>query len=402
MKERFTETRRRLTCPVQIVVAALLSCAGIVKAQTMVGFSTVDSHATYTFGDPSIIYYQSQLHMFDRYTGLDIVRWCAPNGGGCTWTDFDGDSNSGGHVVGQIETRVFPFVWSGDGKLHTFYTYRAIASGSPYKLRHASYDGTTWSYETIDGNGGSSGQITESILADEYAIGVAAFSNWLFVSYSHFGSPHTLRLAWFNGSVWGFTDLDGAGGANGRVSGNVGEHSTMIASSTHLHIFYPGSSMRHAWWNGSGDWNFAYMSGNNYQSTNERVGATYHGGLIHLFYPRNTGTDIEIVHGWDGSTWNFATHENGLTVNADENQQRPAACSDGTNIHAFYRKNTDLRHTWDGPSSWYFETADGHQTSMIGQMNGEMEEPWCTVGAQSKTYAIYREAASRDIRRSNN
>ena len=126
---------------------------------------------------------------------------------------LDGDGGTNGRIKSDALGQA-PATTLYDGGPHVFY-YDATNGN----LRHAWFQQGRWTFETLDGNGGTRGRInanvggTPAVLADSH--------NWLHVWYHEYVSGN-LRHAWWDRNQWTFETLDGAGGPDGRIDAYVG------------------------------------------------------------------------------------------------------------------------------------------------------------------------------------
>ncbi len=320
----------------------------------------------HTLEYPAAAYYGSDLHLFasDRNisAGTSELRWCRPPYSGtslaCTWSTIDGGTGNL-KIFGEIKT----YSWSGDGKLHVFYVNQF---GSTQLLRHGWFDGTSWQFENLDGAGGANGRIS-ALIGGGGTIGAAGFTsggtNWLFVSYFD-ATNGNLRLGWrpSTSNTWSFQDQDGHDSLSGHLNGVMGGYSTLVATATHLHIFYSDSTnfdLRHSWWGGGSSWSFATRDGNGSFTNNSvvsAIGAVYLSGVLHIFYTDQVTADI--IHAWDGSAWSFLAHDTPGTL-----AHNGSACADGTYLRLTYSLSSsgDLRlsSSAGGTAAWSKGTIDG-------------------------------------------
>ena len=121
-------------------------------------------------------------------------------------------------------------------RLQAFY-YDATA----HTLRHASWDGTTWTCETLDGPGGVTGSVADDV--GQYTSMTITPDRHLHVFYLD-ATTHRLRHGRFDGSTWTFETIDGTGALTiGRTTDQVG-HFNAIA--------YGGTPVELQMWTGDG------------------------------------------------------------------------------------------------------------------------------------------------------
>ena len=234
----------------------------------------------------------------------------------------------------------------------------------------------SWSFETLDGDGGANGRTANSVGMHNTTL-------------LYEGVPHVwyrnvtggdLRHAWWNAAAgaWAFETLDGNGGANGRTANNVGYWATSTLYQGAPHLWYYdaiGGDLRHAWWNAAvGQWGFETLDGNGGADgrTSSAVGpygaAAVYQDVPHVWY--QNATDGDLRHAWWNAAvdqWVFETLDgnggaNGRTANT-VGLDPSAALYDGV-PHVWYRDETgnDLRHAWwnGAARAWGFETLDGN------------------------------------------
>jgi hypothetical protein len=233
--------------------------------------------------------------------------------------------------------------------LHTFY-YDATAG----VLKHAVAGSGGWTFETLDGAGGANGRLTGNNLGQDPSITI--FNNTLHVFYYN-STAHTLRHAWSaDGASWQFETLDGVVGANGRIPLDVGLMSTATSYSGTLQVFYYSASLgdlRHAWMDSQGTWRFETLDGS----------------------PGTIGK------------WNA---DLGLD---------PVTVAYGTTLQLFYydAQNGNLRHAWSDTTGWHFENLDGDPGS-IGHWNVTAGATPYTTSIGGTLYVFYYDSTSSDLR----
>ena len=142
------------------------------------------------------------------------------------FSTLDGAGGTNGRVNSNVGSDVAAATYG--GVLHVF--YRDTTGGN---LRHGSFDGATWAFETLDGVGGTHGRL------DAYvgpAISVTTYGGALHVFYVDQTHTNIRRARLSTG--WTFTTIDGAGGTGGRIAGTVGFKTRAAVYGGALHVFY--------------------------------------------------------------------------------------------------------------------------------------------------------------------
>ncbi len=173
--------------------------------------------------------------------------------------DGAGTSGTGGRTLDNVGQGATVAVYG--GVAHVFYR-----DGTTNRLRHATYTGSAWTFEDLDGPGvaGGAGRTGASIGTSISA--VSGTDGSLHVFYG--AATGRLRHARFNGSSWAFEDLDGPGvasGAQGVTPHAVGGSISAVQNSPapFVDVVYSDASvqsLRHAQWNGTA-WRFEVVDG---------------------------------------------------------------------------------------------------------------------------------------------
>jgi hypothetical protein len=204
----------------------------------------------------------------DQSTCFNLMHFLRTSAGWSPNT-VDGDRTSDGHIitdVGQTMSAAF----EPNGRLHAFYP-SSIGSTIGNRLRHAEFDGTVWTAETLDGAGGGSavgGPGTGRISA---AVGTAPtsvfFDSALWVVYQDLTNgnlrcAHGVRDA--QGLLqWDFHLMDG--NARRGSTGGVVQSAVALVRGTTLSVIYgdlTNSVIRHAFRSeGETAWRFELLDG---------------------------------------------------------------------------------------------------------------------------------------------
>jgi hypothetical protein len=139
---------------------------------------------------------------------------------------LDGAGGTNGRIAANVGSDLAAITHG--GALHAF--YRDDTHGD---LRHARFDGSSWSFETLDGAGGAGGRKDANVGT---SISTITFRRSLFVFYVDRSNTNIrrARLA----EAWTFATIDGAGGIGGRIAGDVGYQTTAAEYDGSLHVFY--------------------------------------------------------------------------------------------------------------------------------------------------------------------
>jgi hypothetical protein len=192
----------------------------------------------------------------------------------------------------------------------------------------------------LDGRGGQFGRTTHAFGRDTAN---AVFDGDLFV-FSYDATAGNLRLG-RRTDHWAFVTLDGAGGTNGRVTGDVGADIAAASYGGALHVFYydeTRGNLRHAAFDGTA-WMFETLDGAGGIGgrRDADVGTAisvvrFRGGLF-VFYVDRTHTNVRRARLSD--TWTFATIDGaggtGGRIAGDVGYHTQTAVYDGA-LHVFY------------------------------------------------------------------
>jgi hypothetical protein len=379
-----TKRRRGLVIAGAIAVAIGGAILGGVK-----GLPTAANtcSATNSHGEqPASVVYNNQVHIFDYNTNCDTLvhQWWD----GSSWhTETLDGASSGypGHTSDNVGNYNVAIVYN--GQLQDFYY-----DYTTHSLRHAWWNGSAWSFETLDGPGtayASGGATNTDTVADDRNSAVI-YNGQLQLFYNDYdSSDHRLRHAWYSGGTWHFENLDGPNvpkaGTLGRVTYSVGyDTSSIVQSNGTLHVFYGQSydtDLRHGWYNGS-YWQFEYLdgpdAGTGNGQTDDDVGGgssvVNYNGQVNVFYDCGSGW---LRHAWyNGSSWGFETIDgdgnNGVSSGSstDDVGNYTGSLVWGNTIQVIDTDestyNDSLRHSWYKNGHWYSETLDGQGSGYAG------------------------------------
>ena len=204
--------------------------------------------------DVSAVVQNGKIHVFYRAVGNGNLRHASWSGSAWTFATLDGESTSGGRVDADVGVGSSAFLFNNAVNV----TYFNATAGD---LRRAVLSGSAWTFETLDGAGGADGR-TANVVGRASTAAVA--SNQLFLWYRD-DTAKDLRLARMSGSTWSFSTLDGNGGGRGRTTNDVASVASGAALGAEPHVWYydaTGGDLRHGWRNTSNEWTFETVDGN--------------------------------------------------------------------------------------------------------------------------------------------
>jgi hypothetical protein len=272
-------------------------------------------------------------------------------------------------------------------------------------LRHAWFDGRKWLFETLDGDGGPEGRIDANVGVTPTAVVSAGGPHVWYYNLDN----QTLRHAWFEKATWRFETLDGEGGPDGRVKAAVGTSPSAVSYGNEPHVWYYDATqqaLRHAWQEGP-RWKFETVDGLGGPDGRVRgnVGANSAAATLqgqkHVWYQDVTHQTLR--HGWsDGSGWQFETFDG---AGGDNGRVKGAVgrfvnvMTRGNQAHVWYQDVTGktLRHAWSDSLGWHFETLDG-AGGKYGQVTGPVGATPATTLYQNKAHIWYYDLARGTMR----
>jgi hypothetical protein len=260
--------------------------------------------------DVTLTIYNSQPHLFyyDATNGNLRHSWWAGSAWG--FENLDGHTNTSYRVNADAGRYPSPVV-GGYGTAASLHIYYYDATGG--NLRHAWYANTTAAVQFEDFDGHTNTGYRVNADAGQYASAVLLNGQPNVAYYDATGG--NLRHAWWNTGTtsWSFQDLDGAGGTNGRIDANVGSHVTALEYNDQMHMFYydaTNGNLRHNWWNGG--WTMVAADGATGTEGNldadlgQYTRAMETGSQLHTYYYEVTGGNLR--HMW----WNTPTSSSGV------------------------------------------------------------------------------------------
>jgi hypothetical protein len=256
-------------------------------------------------GQTATARYATRLHVFSYDATAGDLRWGVRTATGWSFSTIDGAGGAGGRVNANVGEDQAAAVYG--GRLHVLYYDRTHGD-----LRHGTYDGSTWTFETVDGSGGVAGRIVANV---GLRVSASAFGGSLRVAYAN-TSAGDVRLASWNGTAWSLRTLDGAGGTAGRINGNVGWNTASGVFGGNLHVFYffqdpvcdiechIFGSIREATFDGS-SWTFSTIDDINCCFRDQSLAlAKVSTSNVYLFY-ENFGLTTQNLRAfrWNGTMW---------------------------------------------------------------------------------------------------
>ncbi len=289
-----------------------------------------------------------------------------------TWQFEKLIGNSSGIISDSSYTGATPTSVTLNGILYVFYYNFTNKS-----LDAVYADNTGWHKVIIDGaNGVATNKSTGDVGLHPSA---TVYNNQVHVSY--YDNAGDLRYAKGSIGSWSAATLDGAGGSDGRVTGNVGVKSKLLSYAGSLQLFYYDSSnnnLRHAWSSGSQGWKFENLDGDNgsIARNNGDVGlfssAIDYAGSLQLFYYDSSNNNLR--HAWSSGSqgWKFENldGDNGSIArnNGDAGIDVNAAYNPSTSkLLLTYKHGTGIKYVWANNTGWHFAYLDGASYSLTGQ-----------------------------------
>ncbi len=318
--------------------------------------------------------FNSRIYTF-YYDGLQQVLRMATQDPTYGWqfTILDGTATGGNgriyaNIGGSLTATVF------QGNIHLFYFDKTNGN-----LRHAwSPNGTSWSFENLDGDRGSRGGVDAEMGMNP---SVTVWAGTLQVAYPD-KTNGNLRHAWSpNGTSWSFENLDGDRGSVISREGTVGLFTAIAAYGDSIQVFYYDQvfdNLRHAWASTTHGWRFEDFDGGRaaISGTDGDFGlspsVTKFGDSIQVFYYDRTHSDVR--HAWANSQhgWRFEDLDgDGLSISkkgADVGITSAITANDGgLQLYYYDRLERNLRTAWTTPHGWEFVNLDGDHGSFGGE-----------------------------------
>lgn len=302
--------------------------------------------------------------------------------------------------------RMFCSSWPVNGQPAT----NGFVDPIPFLEAHPAIDSYTppptipWSFENLEGDGGAVSPHSSDVGRAPAAV---EFNGQLYVFHYdvHFGDLRYARTS----PGWVFDILDGAGGANGRTTSNVGQTPSAVVFNNQLHVFYFDAgvgNLRHAvsgdgvYWifeNLDGDWgSIGGLDGNIGQTP---VAVVFETSLQVFYYDASRGN---LRHAWWNGQWYFENLEGdfGSISHYDANiGLDPAAVAFSGTLQLFYYDVTlgNLRHSWIDGTGWHFENLDGDYGS-VGRLNADVGGHPTAVVYRGDLHVFYYDITNGNFR----
>lgn len=301
---------------------------------------------------PAAVVHNNTLHVFYYdVTNTNLRHAWLPSGGSWQMNNHDGDPGSIAQRAGHVDTGLMPAVTVYGTSMQLFY----FEPGST-NLRHSwsNSAGTSWSFETFDGDAGS---ILQNTADTGYDPTVTVYNNTLQLFY-YDATNGNLRHVYEN-SGWHQETLDGhTSDTAGRRNTTLGLNPSVAVHGNTLQVVYydqTNEDLRHAWLDSNG-WHFENL---------------------------------------DGDTGSIAKRSGAVGAT-------PYITSDGTTLHVFAHDvtNSDLRHYWASSAQpWQTETLDGRgEDGTAGRINGNTGEEPVAIAFAGGWHVFYYGASGTNFR----
>ncbi len=250
---------------------------------------------------------------------------------GSTWSIETVDSDGGYYTSLALDS---------SGNSHISYS-----DATNYDLKYAYWNGSTWSIETVDNN---------VYICYDTSLALDSSGN-PHISYSD-ATNYDLKYAYWNGITWSIETVVSAG----HVSENT---SLALDSSGNPHISYSDATnydLKYAYWNGI-TWSIETVDSDGGYYTSLALDSS---GNSHISYSDATNYDLKYAY-WNGITWSIET------VDSNNNDSRfygSLALDSSGNPHISYydETNGDVKYAYWNGSSWSMETVDSAGGDILG------------------------------------
>jgi hypothetical protein len=182
--------------------------------------------------DAASVRYRGEVHAFyavyvGRYPDGGFRLRHAVLSGPATFETLDGAGGGAGRTTDSVGPDVSAAVFA--GVLHVFYQ-----DGTTNDLRHGWFDGERWRFEVLDGDSTDGGRLDADV---GWSSTATVYDGRLEV----FSLDHTntdIRRATFDGVTWSFQTLDGDSVDDGHTPHEVGYNVTTVQWGGDLHVLY--------------------------------------------------------------------------------------------------------------------------------------------------------------------
>lgn len=361
----------------------------------------VSPHNSDVGAQPSAIVFNGQAYVFHYDVAYGNLRYARHTSSGWVFDILDGAGGPSGRYDANVGNTPTAVVYQ--NQLHAFYF-----DADNGNLRHAwSSDGVNWSFDNVDGDPGSWGQLNANLGQTPTAI---VFNNLLYVFYKD-GQNGNLRQAILNGTNWSsFLNIDGDYGSLGGYNGDIGDNPSVVIYGAALHLFYRDNThtnLRHAWSGNGANWSFENLDGDvgSIAGYNGDVGAhpiaLMYGNSLHLFYRNETTQSLR--HSWhDSGGWHFEAVTGPGSVTGY--QGNIGLMTSGVNfgslqLFSYDVAHGDLAHIFHNSSGWHAEALDGN-AGQPGRVTQNVGTDSTTIIYGGSVHVFYYQAEGGNLRHS--
>lgn len=166
--------------------------------ETLDGEGGGHGRTTYSVGsDLSAVVYGGEIHVFYLNDATGVLRHAFFTGTVWRFRNLDGASHRGGRIFADLGRASVATVY--DGRLEVFYLEQ-----TGMDVRRASYDGTAWTFQDLDGDSTIGGHTIHDV---GYNIAAASWGGSLHVLYYEADPAYDGELGWardaaFDGTSW--------------------------------------------------------------------------------------------------------------------------------------------------------------------------------------------------------
>jgi plastocyanin len=240
----------------------------------------------------------------------------------------------------------------------------AYYEGQGKELRLATWNGSSWSVQTVDSSTSNIGQYC--------SLALAPGTGYPRISY-YDAHNHDLRYAAWNGSSWSKQTV--------ASSGDVGKYTSLALEpgTGYPRISYydeTNDNLKYTWWNGS-SWNFQTIDIPGSVGLNTSLALEPGTNSPRISYYDKTNKWLKFAFSNDGGvTWTVRTADNGTDVGLYSS----LALEPGINrprISYYDKFNKLLKYAWsnDGGLTWTRQTVDNGSGNDVGMYNSLALEP---------------------------